>query len=249
MKRFLSIYDFTGNWPEFFMDAGHDVILWDLKHGRDALTLDSVETCLDEFEFIDGILAAVPCTDFTNSGAQYWNKKDREGLTAKSIALVYQVLKLVDLFAPTDPDYEEGFFWVIENPVGRLTQLFPELGKPYYFHPHEFAGHLNLSSADHNELDRIRRKDAIGITKEEVEFVVNCNAYTKKTGLWGDFNRQLVKNNVEPVRLCKQGSFTQLLGGKSERTKEMRSMTPRGFAKSFYDAQLSNNYKQLNFFS
>jgi hypothetical protein len=26
------------------------------------------------------------------------------------------------------------------------------------------------------------------------------------------------------------------LGGKSERTKELRSITPKGFAKAFYDA-------------
>lgn len=59
--------------------------------------------------------------------------------------------------------------------------------------------------------------------------------YTKRTALWGVFNIP-PKNRVEPVRVCSQGSWIQRLGGKSERTKEMRSVTPAGFAKAFFDA-------------
>jgi len=56
--------------------------------------------------------------------------------------------------------------------------------------------------------------------------------YTKKTCLWGTFNPP-PKNRVEPERVCSQGSWVQKLGGKSERTKELRSATPLGFAKAF----------------
>jgi len=56
--------------------------------------------------------------------------------------------------------------------------------------------------------------------------------YTKKTCLWGSFNEP-VKNPVEPT----EGSKLHLkYGGKSERTKMMRSITPRGFAEAFYKA-------------
>ena len=61
------------------------------------------------------------------------------------------------------------------------------------------------------------------------------DAYTKKTCLWGEFNAP-AKNPVEPVRVCSQGSWVQKLGGKSERTKELRSTTPLGFAKAFFEA-------------
>jgi len=61
------------------------------------------------------------------------------------------------------------------------------------------------------------------------------DAYTKKTGLWGKFNRNLPLNMVEPIKTCAQGSWLQKLGGKSERTKELRSMTPLGFAYAFYE--------------
>lgn len=62
------------------------------------------------------------------------------------------------------------------------------------------------------------------------------DAYTKRTCLWGRFNTDLVRAPVEPVKVCPQGSWLQRLGGKSERTKELRSVTPPGFAKAFYEA-------------
>jgi len=55
--------------------------------------------------------------------------------------------------------------------------------------------------------------------------------YTKKTLLWGDF-KEPEKNPVEPVK----GSGTHKYGGKSRHTKIMRSRTPDGFAKAFYEA-------------
>ena len=69
------------------------------------------------------------------------------------------------------------------------------------------------------------------------------DAYTKKTGLWGNFNRDLPRNDVAPVRVCNQGSWIQRLGGKSDKTKELRSMTPMGFARAFYAANSWNTEK------
>jgi hypothetical protein len=60
--------------------------------------------------------------------------------------------------------------------------------------------------------------------------------YTKKTGLWGKFNKPEKTNEVEPVRQSPQGSWIQKLGGKSSFRKELRSKTPIGFAYAFYEA-------------
>lgn len=241
MKTLLSVFDYSGQWSQPYEDAGWNVFRWDIKIDEfmDINNIDLAETALDLFEDVDGILAALPCTDFAGSGAQYWPQKDADGRTQKSIELFNRVECLVDLFTPTDPDYyDEGgtFFWSLENPVGRLNKLFPYLEKPYYFNPCDFAGYLNLSDSDHNELDRIRRKDGENVTREEIEFVMKCEAYTKKTGLWGDFNRKLIKMPIEPVRVCKQGSPVQTFGGKSDQTKEARSYTPRGFSEAFFQA-------------
>lgn len=63
--------------------------------------------------------------------------------------------------------------------------------------------------------------------------------YTKKTLLWGSFNEPK-KNPVKPKKVCSQGSWIQRLGGKSEKTKRLRSITPPGFAQAFYDANRTN---------
>jgi hypothetical protein len=59
--------------------------------------------------------------------------------------------------------------------------------------------------------------------------------YTKRTILWGRFNKP-AENPVEPVRVSKQGSWVMRLGGKSEKTKRLRSITPPGFARCFFEA-------------
>ena len=56
--------------------------------------------------------------------------------------------------------------------------------------------------------------------------------YTKKTALWGNFHEPK-KTPVIPT----EGSKMHLLyGGKSEKTKELRSLTPEGFAQAFFEA-------------
>ena len=253
-KTLLSLYDYSGMWSKPFWDAGWNVIQMDLKHGQDINQFQSVEDVWDYgINDVHGILAAPPCTDFTVSGAQFWKAKDEDGRTAEAIKLVNQVQRFADLFTPTDPDYDEPFFWVMENPVGRLNTLLPELGAPMYFNPWEYAGYLKPGKDVLLRLDQIRLKNGIGVTNEESAFVVEWEAYTKKTGLWGNFNKNLIKKPVPAVKCSKQGSFTQRLGGKSTKTKEERSHTPMGFAMAFFNA--NENYtgylyddQQMNLF-
>jgi len=63
------------------------------------------------------------------------------------------------------------------------------------------------------------------------------NAYTKKTCLWtgGGFVMPEPKP-IAPIRVCKQGSWVQKLGGKSVETKNKRSATPMGFAIAVFEA-------------
>ena len=202
-KTVLSLFDFSGNWSKPYAEAGANVIQIDLKLGIDVM--DIIREWLDEnilsgYESVDGILAAPPCTDFAVSGAQYFAAKDADGRTAKSLELVRQVLRCVEYLKPD--------WWAMENPVGRLNTLLPELAEygPWYFQPCDYG-----------------------------------DAYTKKTGLWGRFTPPLPlfiggDRSVNPIRACSQGSWIQTLGGKSERTKQLRSMTPMGFAYAFFRA-------------
>lgn len=185
MKTILSLFDYSGNWPKYYRDNGYDVYSLDIKHGLDILELNKIDLPTD----IHGILAAPPCTDFSASGAQYWKTKDLDGRTDRSLALVDKTLEIISWYSPA--------FWALENPVGRLEKLRPQLGKGWYFQPHWYG-----------------------------------DPYTKKTGLWGSFNSSLARTPVTPD----PDNWLMKLGGKSERTKELRSMTPLGFARAFYYA-------------
>jgi hypothetical protein len=56
--------------------------------------------------------------------------------------------------------------------------------------------------------------------------------YTKKTCLWGIFNKP-IENKIYPYEGSKMHTN---YGGKSEKTKMLRSITPSGFAKAFFEA-------------
>ena len=56
--------------------------------------------------------------------------------------------------------------------------------------------------------------------------------YTKRTHLWGRFNPP----EKSPVEATEGSKMWRCYGGKSERTKMMRSITPPGFAQAFFKA-------------
>lgn len=55
--------------------------------------------------------------------------------------------------------------------------------------------------------------------------------YPKKTGIWGRFNDNLVRNPVEPT-----DNRIMTVGGDTAATKAFRSITPPGFAQAFFEA-------------
>ena len=69
--------------------------------------------------------------------------------------------------------------------------------------------------------------------------------WTKKTALYGNFCRDLPRNEVTPIR-HKWGSWMMKLGGKSAKTKELRSTTPEGFCRAFYVANCWQNERKHN---
>lgn len=233
-KVILSLFDASGRWSQPFADAGHDVVLIDLQHNpelHDVAKFDVgyfIETL--GLEWVDAILAAPPCTDFTRAGAAYWKQKDLDGRTAASVHLVRQVLRCVEYWKPD--------FYAIENPLGRITSLVPELGEPALrFDPCDYALNTILQHRDapFYDLNRIRKKPLSRITAKDAARVLELEAFTKRTQLWGHFNLPK-RAAVEPVRVCSQGSPLQRLGGSSAKTKATRSNTPLGFAQAFYEA-------------
>lgn len=107
--------------------------------------------------------------------------------------------------------------WMVENPVGKLSTLWR---KPdFYFHPHEYGSHLKAHDLPFH--DKMPKYDG----------------YTKKTCIWHGNGFIDPPKRPGPINI---GFFWgwKFLGGKSAKTKQLRSLTPRGFAKAVY---LANN--------
>ena len=221
-NTYLFLCDYSGIWSQPYRDAGHRTIQVDpkLHHRFRKDTQGNFYLSMTAQAFlhsnmwrgmnIRGVVMMPPCTDFTISGNQYWPAKDEDGRTASSMEIVAACLDIKDNVLRPDG------WWVLENPVGRLPTLFPErLGKARVFtHPYKYAGFSDNPEAE---------------------------AFTKKTGLWGKFSTALPESPLDPVMYTtkngKRGSWMWAkLGGKSERTKELRSMTPQGFARAFHMA-------------
>lgn len=88
-----------------------------------------------------------------------------------------------------------------------------------------------------NPIGRLRslRGDALGPVSLAFDPCDYGDPWTKRTLLWGRFCVPMHRP-VQPVRSTSQGSWLMALGGKSERTKRLRSMTPPGFAQAFFEA-------------
>lgn len=93
------------------------------------------------------------------------------------------------------------------------------------------------SWAMENPVGRIQK--LTGLPKAAMSFQPNNfgDPYTKRTLLWGDFNTELPLANVEPVDGSK---MTTKLSG---RDKYERSLTPKGFAYSFF---MANNLADMS---
>lgn len=209
MKKILSLYDFTGFWSKPYHEAGYDVTQIDIKHGDNIfdLTLGWIELNGP----FSGILCAHPCDEFASSGARWFKRKDADGTTRKAARMANHTLDLILHAKRMNPD----MWWAWENPVGRMNQVVPRMkafGPIHKFNPNEYGGWLKPTG----------------------------DKYRKLTCLWGEFTIPKTKW-VKPVTHTtmdgKQGSWLWAkLGGKSEKTKELRSATPMGFARAFFAA-------------
>lgn len=110
-----------------------------------------------------------------------------------------------------------GCPWMAENPVSRLATLWR---KPdYRFDPYQYGGWIPAGEADHPTWP---------------EIIPPRDAYTKKTCLWtGEGFVMPPKRRVKPVSpgyspMCR-------LSGNDPETKNVRSATPRGFARAVFE--------------
>lgn len=154
------------------------------------------------------VLSFAPCTDLAVSGAAHFASK-----LARDPDCQNRAVRMARLASEFDCPY------AVENPVSVLATLWR---KPdVYWHPWHFAG--QCPEGPHPEFpDVIPERDM----------------YNKKSCLWtGNGFRAPLKTQPDtkkPVEKDFPGHVK--LGGKSARTKYIRSLTPRGFAQAVYNA-------------
>ena len=152
----------------------------------------------------DFIIAFPPCTDLAVSGSRHFAaKRERDpDFQKKAVETAKIAANIADRF---------NVPYMIENPVSVLSSMWRQ--PDFIFHPCAFGGLLPEDDKHPHFPEIIPARDA----------------YTQKTCLWTgngfvmpDTNAVLPTGNNNPG--------WQKLGGKSKRTKLIRSLTPRGFA-------------------
>lgn len=227
----IFLCDLTGIMSEPWLKAGYNCILVDPQHGmRSETTHESGGVCT---RLPMTVLEAVPtlremllsstacfvagfpvCTDVAVSGTAHWAaKRAADPYFQAKAALLGEQCRMVGEML--------GVPWFFENPVSAFSGIF---GKPSYtFHPNEFGGYLPAN--DNHPL--------------YPEYFPPQDAYKKKTCLWtgGGFVMP-ARRPVQAIESEGQGDSEahNRLGGKSERTKNIRSATPRGFSQATFEA-------------
>jgi len=208
-RLILSLCDYSGRWSDPYREAGYAVMQIDLKKGGDVRLLKKID------HPVHGVLCAPVCTEFSGAGAKHWAGKAAKGNQGllDGLALVDACLRIVQVHKPV--------WWVLENPVGRLKAWIGH--HRHTFQPWQYAGYLG------DEIEGTFKDNAGAEHPRPAWFE---DSYSKRTCLWGEFE---IPADDERPNL--QGSkMWALYGGKSEKTKEMRSLTPRGFSRAFFNA-------------
>lgn len=186
------------------------VLGWDiLQHEQDIIDMKP-----------DLLFGFGPCTDLTVAGARHFKEKAwfDPGFQEKAVHLWKAVERIGEAV---------GCDWLGENPVGSLSTLYrkPDM----IFDPCDYGGWL--PEWDFHPL--------------WPEYIEARDAYTKKTCFWLSKNfRRPVPKPIPPKfiedkngnRFSKQ---TAKLGGKSAKTKMIRSASPRGVFHAIADRYIN----------
>ena len=231
----ISLYDFTGEACKPWAEAGYECYAFDIQHSKENVNTNTfvgskgsityVHADLHDFNTHKDIfmqfsgrkvvfgMAFPVCTDMAVSGAAHFKRKAERDPEFQTRAVQYAVW-CGELFE------DLGVPYFVENPVSVLATKWR---KPdYSFHPYEYGGYIPDTEAEHPRWP---------------EYIAPRDAYKKKTCLWTGGGFEMPdKVAVDSEKYHGNGYSTAMmkLGGKSQRTKDIRSATPRGFAKAVF---------------
>ena len=233
MKKAIFLFDYTGIMAKPWADAGYLCYCFDGQHPEGVTPSDHPNILNVGIWFNDSftpnlsgedvytimnitgkgvcfVFGFPECTDLAVSGAAHFSKKKLKDPQFQDKAMV--LVRLTQLLGSA-----LGCPFALENPVSVISTKWR---KPNYsFHPWEYGGYLPEDDIHPLYHDYIKPRDA----------------YPKKTCIWS--GNGFVMPEKRPVKV-EPGYSDQhkKLGGKSLKTKNIRSATPRGFAQAVFEA-------------
>ena len=231
----VSLYDASAEMLKPWAAAGFECYAYDIVHEGDTLRdgiryihadLYAVDTWpqliarhREQTYFVAGF---PPCTELCVGGACHWRRKAEENPDFQKNAARHAIQCATFATAVACDK------WCVENPPGRL----PSLWRKYdlLWNPCDYGGHL-IEQPHHPLYPQI---------------IPAQDAYRKRSCLWvGPTFVLPTTNPVEPIVFHRTlpcgrrkgcSPLWRSLGGKSARTKAIRSLTPRGFARAVFEA-------------
>lgn len=217
----IVLFEYTGLSAAAWAEAGHQVYCYDNQHKGHTTEGNTHKVYWDANDGLTSILeehsggAAMvlcfaPCDDLAASGSRHFELK-----LSRDPYCQYRAVERLRM--GEELGTKLGCPWVCENPVGRASTLWrrPDV----YVHPWMFGGYLPEDDVHPLYPDYIKPRDA----------------YPKNTGLW--FGNGFQMPAKKPVAVRPGYSDQHLkLGGKSLKTKNIRSASPRGLMRGIYEA-------------
>lgn len=221
MRKAVFLYDFTGLMAEPWLADNFECWCFDGQHPRGVTRYGNhvkvgmwlYPTSAEAIKLIVGdgvsfVFGFPECTDLTVAGAKHWKRKSMENPRFQ-----IEAMELADLVRQVGELCNAP--WAFENPVGALSTIYR---KPdFSFHPCDYAGYLPDDDTHPIYPDVYPGRDR----------------YNKNTCIWcGGGFIEPERRRIEPEH--KDNPGWKKCGGKSTRTKNIRSATPRGFAKAVF---------------
>jgi hypothetical protein len=230
-REVVSLYDKTGLSLQPWVAAGYECFAYDIMNPSPCEDCDGVlfmredlhdpaalERLVKRHKGCVKFLSAFPvCTDLSNAGANHWKRKEEANPDFQRSAASH-AMKCAEFAERVGAET-----WYIENPRGALSKYWRPSNCE--IHPYEYGGYLPEN--DEHPL--------------YPEYIPPRDAYKKRTAIWHSESFTLPpKIPVKPIELeynskqkgVKTYSITagKLGGGGGQRTKDIRSATPRGWA-------------------
>ena len=250
MRKAVFLYDYTGIMAKPWIEAGYACWCFDGQHEpgivRDGLhvkvgmwfsaesVIETVSKIVDMVgDEVRMVFGFPECTYLSCSGAGWlYHPEDkhlptemrrphpmhpnRKQLRSEAVILARMVQDVGEAF---------GCPWALENPMSQLSTLWRK--GDYVFHPCDFGGYLPDGDVNPHYPLNIPGRDR----------------YKKTTWIWAGNGFTFPEQKPVECANLKGAEFVMGrndgLGGKSLKTKNIRSATPRGFAQAVFEANHS----------